>query len=391
LLITKTVTLQGGWSDKCTSRLTEDPSQTVIDGNRADTVVQIMDGEPRLEGLTVTGGWSPYGGGIHVENASAELYRLVVTGNAISTTTDQGTYGGGLYLENATVTLKYCDVVGNVAYAWPGNFAHGGGLCLPGYDERAYLVDTRVLSNVSTAGARLFGGGVYVAGDSSLVFMGTRSIVATNQATSGGGIYIKGTGDIANATLVSNTATYEGGAIAIDPQYSGRIYNNVIVGNEAATAGSGLFVAKAAVHVANNTFAYNNGGASAGVEVGTGGTPAVTLTNNIILGHGVGIRNLHGALSPTLVTNDFWKNDVNYVGVLTGASDLYVIPSFVDISTGDYHLTDGSLVIDAGTTLSWLTSDYDGAPRPIGAAYDIGADEWGRFAYVPLILRSSGP
>jgi len=45
--------------------------------------------------------------------------------------------------------------------------------------------------------------------------------------------------------------------------------------------------------------------------------------------------------------------------------------------------------LDAGIAIPWLTTDIDGGPRPLRAAYDIGADEypWCHI-YLPLILKN---
>jgi hypothetical protein len=45
------------------------------------------------------------------------------------------------------------------------------------------------------------------------------------------------------------------------------------------------------------------------------------------------------------------------------------------IPFGDYHIQLGSPAINAGATVLGVTRDFDGNPRPIGPAYDIGADE----------------
>ncbi len=50
---------------------------------------------------------------------------------------------------------------------------------------------------------------------------------------------------------------------------------------------------------------------------------------------------------------------------------------FVNPAAHDYRLKDGSPAINAGTTLADVPTDLDGNPRPIGAAYDIGAYEYG--------------
>ena len=50
------------------------------------------------------------------------------------------------------------------------------------------------------------------------------------------------------------------------------------------------------------------------------------------------------------------------------------MPTFVDGTGGDYHLTEGSAGVDQGAD-SGLPVAYDGAERPLGAGYDIGAFE----------------
>jgi hypothetical protein len=51
-------------------------------------------------------------------------------------------------------------------------------------------------------------------------------------------------------------------------------------------------------------------------------------------------------------------------------------PLFVNPSAGDFHLQAGSPAIDAGTMIALVATDFDGIPRPQGAAYDIGAYEY---------------
>jgi hypothetical protein len=50
---------------------------------------------------------------------------------------------------------------------------------------------------------------------------------------------------------------------------------------------------------------------------------------------------------------------------------------FVNPGADDYRLKAGSPAIDAGITLAEVTDDILGVPRPVGAAYDIGAYEYG--------------
>jgi hypothetical protein len=41
----------------------------------------------------------------------------------------------------------------------------------------------------------------------------------------------------------------------------------------------------------------------------------------------------------------------------------------------DYHITAGSVAIDAADPITSTDHDYDGEARPKGAARDVGADE----------------
>jgi hypothetical protein len=49
---------------------------------------------------------------------------------------------------------------------------------------------------------------------------------------------------------------------------------------------------------------------------------------------------------------------------------------FVNRAGGDYHLVVGSAAIDRGTAVGAPATDFEGQPRPSGAGYDIGADEF---------------
>ena len=382
LVITESVTLQGGWDAGCATRVTSDPAQTVIDANQAGSVISITGGSPTIEGLTVTGGWAAKGGGIYIYGASPTLRRLLITGNTISTTVDEYTWGGGVFMSLGDMTLDHCDIVSNVAYVYPGGFGYGAGVHIENFAYDVFVIATRIMHNVRGDDGNLRGGGIFAFPGPKLHFVGTENLIALNQAWQGGGIYSHA--DIVGAVVTSNTAE-SGGGVYLSGDAEPILANSLIIGNQSTSGGSGVYLIRRGT-IANNTIVNNAGGESA-VVLGTG-TMLMTVTNNVIAGHETGIYN-RNALSPTLATNDLWENDLNYKGVTTGTTDVHVDPGFVDAVGGDYHLADDSPLIDGGTIISDVTADFDGDPRPIGVSHDIGFDEWGRFVYMPLVLRAA--
>jgi hypothetical protein len=111
----------------------------------------------------------------------------------------------------------------------------------------------------------------------------------------------------------------------------------------------------------------------------------VDIANNIMYGnaeYGINTSDCHGS-GVTIRNNLFYNNpsgtwnmtyngsDVSYTtsGNITSSDPLFVN------WWSDWHLQTGSPAINAGLTLSTVTSDFDGVSRPQGGAYDIGAYE----------------
>jgi hypothetical protein len=76
------------------------------------------------------------------------------------------------------------------------------------------------------------------------------------------------------------------------------------------------------------------------------------------------------------------KNVGTEVGKIDGGD-----PKFASIALHDFKLLPGSVLIDTGETLSGFSNDFEGEPRPQGAAWDIGAYEFNamrtRFSVAP--------
>ena len=122
-----------------------------------------------------------------------------------------------------------------------------------------------------------------------------------------------------------------------------------------------------------NAFGGNAGDRDAGISLGEDG--ASVVRNNLVISNLFGMQ--CDGCSVTSGTNDVWGNTTNYAGDAAAAStDLSVDPMLVGFAAGNFRLQAGSPLIDQGSSEGAPGSDWDGMPRPAGAGWDIGADEW---------------
>jgi hypothetical protein len=136
-------------------------------------------------------------------------------------------------------------------------------------------------------------------------------------------------------------------------------------------------------HIIYNNIIYNSGSAAyptlfKGVRIGTQATIAtnVLVANNTIYN----LFNASGYAILDQVGGSTINNNIAYQAALgisggTQSYNLLTNPSFVDAASANFHLQSGSAAIDKGLTMPSVKVDYEGAPRPQGAAYDIGAYE----------------
>lgn len=177
------------------------------------------------------------------------------------------------------------------------------------------------------------------------------------------------------------------------------VMNNLIVGN----CDSGIQVASEDVTGVTNMNIYNNTIVSNrygnGVEL-VGEMDGINIANNIFYGngyyctnvaYGIGTwycssTNYHGSASVQIDNNLFYNNLDGAWNMTYGTPDGTVTWSAAGNITNDpeffnpasnWHVQKCSPAIDSGLTLSAVTNDCDGVPRPIpfGGDYDIGAYE----------------
>ncbi|MBI3802455.1 MAG: right-handed parallel beta-helix repeat-containing protein [Nitrospirae bacterium] len=167
-----------------------------------------------------------------------------------------------------------------------------------------------------------------------------------------------------------------------------QITNNVLYGTlNAGQAGILLYVTDQ-VQIINNTLDGTPAVSTAGIAIGNPPRTStnVVIKNNMITRWSKGMQNRDsGNTFQEVGYNLFFQNVTNIEDLAanpnnripsTRTGDVFSDPKYVNLAASDYHLQAGSAAIDKGTASGAPTTDFDGAPRPSGAGFDIGADEY---------------
>jgi len=304
-----------------------------------------------------------YGGGIYVNGGGGLIQGNTITNNmAVLGAVGGWGWGGGMAISESTVLVQDNLIAQNTANSAPNAGGAGGGVYVWAGAPR--FVANRVLSN-TTGGegiAQGFGGGFKFGGGSPWL---EGNIILDNQA------------------IGAESGT--GGGVDISSCHYFTLTNNIIARNAVSTTGSGVLIVGSGANsgrVAHNTIVANLTGDGVGVYVDA--RSRVLLYNNIIVSQTVGITN--ATPSTSTVTADhtlFEGNGLNYGAGVTSTNE---VPGPAGL-TADYHLQSGSNAIGHAITLTWVTRDIDGDPRPLGLP-DVGADEYVARVYLPLVLRN---
>lgn len=102
----------------------------------------------------------------------------------------------------------------------------------------------------------------------------------------------------------------------------------------------------------------------------------VVARNNIFYGNGDDGYD-HDSGARTCEYNLSYGNvDDSWSGFTADGTNLTADPLFIDAATGDYRLQAASPALNVGTNISDIEEDFQGYPRKIGAAPEIGAFEY---------------
>jgi len=162
VVITKTVTLEGGWNSTFTAR-NLDLFTTIIRPPDATFSVVHIQGPfgnsaaftPTLDGFTITGGGGGnHGGGIRVTNSDAVISHNIITGNL------SYLLGGGIWVQNGAPLIENNYIENNQINS-VGSAGWGGGIDLE--NTQATLIGNVIGSN-AIGNSVGFGGGIAIQG-----------------------------------------------------------------------------------------------------------------------------------------------------------------------------------------------------------------------------------
>lgn len=229
----------------------------------------------------------------------------------------------------------------------------------------------------------------YGGNNDSMLSIDTDAVQVSNSIILGSasnGIYINGSPKIEACQILSNTSQYGGGLYI----YAGAptIQNNFFASNSSGVSGGGIYNFSGNPQILNNVFTLNEAIESGGGIYNANAnhrSNSTRIFNNIVVSNTASVAGgiFDVDASTRLDYNDVWNNaGGDYNEIAPGAHDISVDPRFADPDNGDFHLTAGSPCIDTGDPAHHSALDFEGDPRPMGMAPEIGPDEYRTFGVV---------
>ncbi len=408
VVITKSLTIQGGYTTTNWSTSNPAANPTTLDAQRQGRVLYISGNvSPTIEGLRLTGGDATglgglggidVGGGLYISGTHALITNTVIYSNIAPSG------GGGLFLKSRDARLQNNVIYDNAATA----NGSGGGVYVSYVSNCNPTLDGNTIYANRNKG---WGGGVYLSGNATLrgnvihdnsaynygggvalswnnaTLAGNRVYSNTAQSEGGGVFQYGGSPLLSGNVITGNAAGWSGGGVVLKVVGSPTLINNVVAGNHAVVLGSGIYVSESSPRLLHTTVARNSGGDGSGIYVsGTASAHGhAVLTNTIIFSHSVGITVTAG--NTATLNGTLWQtNGTDWGGNVNHTNDHRGDPAF---AADGYHLLGRSQAIDHGVD-SGVTTDIDGEGRPIDGVYDLGADETKVefLIYLPLVMRN---
>lgn len=333
-----------------------------------------------VEGFTIRNGYSPSGGGITCYSSSPTITNNIITKNSAS-------YGrgGGIYCGySSSPTINNNTITENSALYNDGGGIYCGNSSSP-----------TINNNTVTGNSARIGGGIHCNKSSPAIVNNT--IIGNSAEWNGGGIYCNydSSPAIANNTITGNSARTGGGIYCKQNSFP-TIANNAIAGNSAELSGGGIYCHESSPTITNTTVTENS------AELSGGGiycyeSSAPAMTNTILWDNSPQEIYFSADGFPNTVTSSYSDVEGGQAEIATNDNgtidwregNIDVDPLFVDATNGNYHLSDLSPCISAGTSNGAPSTDIEGNPRPDphGSNPDMGAYESSFVAVVDYALR----
>lgn len=285
------------------------------------------------------------GGAIIAYNVSLIIENCYFEGNS-------GNAGGALYVASGTGNFgKYTMLIAHNVFVGNAANATGGALHIQG--ACTIMVDANVIFNNTSKG---HSGAIYDNGSNISVI--TNNVVFNNSYLGNNNTccYIKPK-YFANNTICRN----QGNVYFATNTDSAMVANNVIWGNLQKETTTGVSFAKAAEQglIALNNYTSNS----------------IPNDKGLILSQTEGVENTNRTFSVQSSEEETkFVNPTSFVGAVDAAA-FNKDELLAELVAADWSLQAGSILIDAGTDLAYVTKDVMGRTREIGK-YDVGAYEY---------------
>lgn len=247
-------------------------------------------------------------------------------------------------------------------------------------EDTTAIVDGCIISGGNAVGAGIDnrgGGAQLISGGASFI----NCIFEDNNTSNfGGAIYGNSQMTLINCLFRRNTSSQRGGALY---QAGGpvKVYNCVFVENTAVIEGGAMFMFPSGANTAQCSFFNNTAPNGAAIRSFNSGH---SVQNCILWG------NTGSEFSGTATVDHCLIEG----GLASGTNIIDADPLFLD---GLLRIGACSPAAEAGDSLTFITDDYDGNPRPFDAdndataKWDLGAFEAQQFAVDPLPNAITGP
>jgi parallel beta-helix repeat protein len=411
IVIAKSIALIGGWNNP-PAFVTRTLGASIIDGSNTGRVVLITGTAsitPLIDGFTIQHGNAASaaidvgkGSGVYINRAQATLQNNSIISNSSN---GANSFGGGISILGSTAVVSNNLIAANTVTATLESSSGGAGIYV--LYASPFIYSNTIQDNTAYGN----GGGIYVVNNTvpesptiqKNLIQGNRSLPSS--LSNGGGVHVIAVGglSVVDANRLYNN-TSENGVLVIDVAGNYRVTNNILAHNSAG--GVHVYNSNSGA-IANNLILYTQGQYGA-IRLTPYGNFAYVF-NNMIMSNTYGLEvefGSHSVRSNNLVYKNVLTNYVavsgsQYSNMPGSPGDLNVDPQFVNVSTGDYHLKNGSPAINAGGYYPGAPQrDFGGKPRPFSSPtipdcrMDIGIYESDQISpcrrvFLPLMRKNS--